>query len=74
MKTFFATIVISEATRLAVVLASRDYPILMPRFQTAVVELPRQLGIPQRATEKEQEAMAEVFARTRSRSVVGTMT
>ena len=47
---------------------------MVPRFQLAVVEVLKELGVAKVAIEKEQYSMRDVlFAGTRSRSVLGTM-
>lgn len=65
---------VSEVSRLGVLLEARDFSTLVSWFQTAVVKLLHQLGIPAKAVEEEERAMKEVvFARTKSRSVLGTI-
>jgi uncharacterized protein DUF6933 len=65
---------VSERSRLSALVAGRDFGTLAPRFQLAVVEVLKGLGIPRMAIENEQQSMRDVaFASTRSRSVLATM-
>ncbi len=67
-------LLVNERTRLAAVLPAKPIATLAKRIPDAIVEVLRDLGAANRVLEDERRAMAEiVFARTASRSVLGTM-
>lgn len=67
-------LLVSEATRLPVVLPSRELTTLAGRIPVAIAGVLEDLGVEQELIEIERDAMAEiVFDKTASRSVLGTM-
>ena len=67
-------LLVNERTRLAAVLPARPSSTLAKRIPEAIVEILRNLGAAAHVIEQERQAMAGiVFARTASRSVLGTM-
>ena len=67
-------LLVSESTRLPVVLPAREISTLAQRIPDAIVHALRELGIDPGVIEEEREAMTEIaYARTASRSVLGTM-
>jgi hypothetical protein len=67
-------ILVSEKSRLAVLLRARDFPTFEIRFRAAVVETLRLLEVSEEAIRREAEGMEEVaYAPTNNRSVLGTI-
>lgn len=67
-------IFMSEKTRLPIIMPAAPLASLVPRFVFTLVEVLRRLGVPERATLAELDAMGEIVsARTASRSVLGMM-
>lgn len=67
-------VLVSEKSRLAVLLRARDFPTFEARFRAAVIETLRLLHVSGEAIRREAEAMEEVvFAPTNNRSVLGTI-
>ncbi len=67
-------LLVSETTRLPVVLPARELSTLAQRIPEAIVSVLRELGVDPEAIERERQAMAEIVVdKTASRSVVGTM-
>jgi hypothetical protein len=65
---------VAEASRLPVVVQGSPFAELVPRFQRQAVEVLRALGVSSEAVEREARAMRQAaFARTRSRSLLGTL-
>jgi hypothetical protein len=59
---------------LSVLVAARDFDAFVPRFQNSLREVLEEIGVPSAAIEKEVREMNQVaFARTKSRSVLGTL-
>jgi len=67
-------LLVNEKSRLAVLVAARQLDRFEQRFRDAVADLLLDLGVPAEAVAREIEAMHDlVYARTNSRSVLGTM-
>jgi hypothetical protein len=67
-------LLVSEKSRLPVLVPARNLDRFEQGFVAAVHDLLLDLGIPEEAADRERNAMSElVFARTNSRSVLGTM-
>ena len=65
---------VSEVSRLVVILAARNFDAFVPRFQSASREVLEEIGVGSSAIEKELAEMNDVgFARTKNRSVLGTI-
>lgn len=65
---------VNEASRLPVVLPAREISTLGQRIPDAIARVLEDLGIAAKAIDQEYRAMAEItFAKTASRSVLGTM-
>lgn len=67
-------LLVNELTRLAVVLPARELSTLAQRIPDAVARVLLDIGVEPGVVEEERRAMAEIsFAKTASRSVLGTM-
>jgi IS30 family transposase len=67
-------LLVNEKSRLAVLVAARQFDRFEQRFRDAVADLLLDLGVQAEAVVREIEAMHDlVYARTNSRSVLGTM-
>jgi uncharacterized protein DUF6933 len=67
-------LLVNEASRLPVLLPAREIATLGQRIPDAIARVLEDLGIDADVVDKERRAMAEVtFAKTASRSVLGTM-
>jgi uncharacterized protein DUF6933 len=67
-------LLVSEKSRLAVLIHARQLDRFEQRFTDAVAELLRDLGVSAESISRERAAMGDlVYARTNSRSVLGTM-
>ena len=67
-------LLVNEPSRLAAMLPAREFSTLARRIPEAIAEVLRDLGISQAAIARERREMQEVaFAKTASRSVLGTM-
>ena len=74
MRPAHLVLLVNERTRLAAVLPARPIATLAGRIPEAILEVLRELGAAADVLEGERRAMGEVgFARTASRSVLGTM-
>ena len=74
MRPSHVVLLVSESTRLPVVLPARELSTLARRIPDAIGRVLRELGVDSSVIGEELEAMAEVaFDRTASRSVLGTM-
>ena len=74
MRPSHVVLLVSESTRLPVVLPARELSTLARRIPDAIGQVLRELGVDSRVIDGELRAMAEVtFDRTASRSVLGTM-
>lgn len=67
-------LLVNELTRLAVVLPARELSTLAERIPEAVARVLLDIGVEPGVVEEERSAMTEIsFAKTASRSVLGTM-
>lgn len=67
-------LLVSERSRLAVLVHARQLDRFERRFADAVADLLLDIGVPAESVAREREAMNDlVYARTNSRSVLGTM-
>jgi len=74
MRPAHLVLLVNERTRLAAVLPAKPLATLAKRIPDAIAEVLRELGAPPRVLEAERRAMANsAFAKTASRSVLGTM-
>lgn len=65
---------VSEVSRLVVILAARNFDTFVPRFHSTAREVLQEIGIRPSAIEKELAEMNDAaFARTKNRSVLGTI-
>jgi hypothetical protein len=74
MRPAHLVLLVNDSTRLAAVLPARELSSLAKRIPEAIAEVLRELGAPADVIAEERRAMAEIaFAKTASRSVLGTM-
>ena len=67
-------LLVNETTRLPVLLPAREFATLGQRIPDAIARVLEDLGIAADVVDRERRAIAEVtFAKTASRSVLGTM-
>lgn len=74
MRPSHLVLLVSEVSRLTVVLPARELPTLARRIPDAIARVLQDLGVDPGTIDEEREAMTDVsFDRTASRSVLGTM-